>query len=171
MLKRKSFIMALFINCLALGSAFGSGNPTYYKGELIHTNQPFIRVGGDEVKFGYAQTGCDTTSLKNAAIALKNRQTTDRWDNLLYAFSVDSGMCIMIGWYDLTSHQYGWAAAQNQPNTWSVSDIDKGWQNTPNGTNRRYAFAINGQKINLELYNPQNEGALTGNDILISFGY
>lgn len=168
----KKFILVLFATLITLATpARAADTPTYYSGHFIHTDQPFERVGGDEVIFGYKVAGCDVDSLKAAAISLKSRSTTDRWDDLWYAFKVDPGMCLMIGWYDLTAHKYGWAAVQNQPNSWSARSNYKGWTNLPNGTQAKYSYRINGQKVDLDLFNPNNVGALTGNDILISFGY
>jgi hypothetical protein len=143
-MKKSGMLLALVVAFLAVGAAEASGNPPYHRGNLIHTSHPFVRVGGDQVIFGFKVAGCDVESLKVAAISLKNRATTDR---------------------------YGWAAVQNQPNTWSARSAKHGWENMPNGTQKKYSFTINGQKVDLDIFNPMNEGALTGNDILISFGY
>jgi len=151
--------------------ATAASTPKYYRGNLIHSTQPFVRVGGDAVVFGYKVAGCDFDSLKNAAVSLRNRTKTDRWDDLWYAFTVPSGECLMLGWYDLTSRKFGWAAVQNQPNTWKSRSNSADWSNLSNGNQAKYSFTVNGQRIDLDIFNPKNEGALTGNDILISFGF
>lgn len=170
----KNFKLALLVGaCLALGNGANAANtPKYYRGDLIHTTQRYVHVGGDKVIFGYKlAAGCDAENLKQAAISLKNRSTTDRWDDQWYAFNVQRGRCLMIGWYDLTSRKFGWAAIQNQPNSWSVRSNSRGWENLSNGSQKKYSFTINGQGVDLDLFNPKNEGALDGNDVLISFGY
>lgn len=165
-------IIVITITILTLGTAANAAStPKYYRGNLIHSALPFTRVGGDRVIFGYQVAGCDVDSLKAAAINLKLRTTTDRWDDLWYAFSVPSSYCLMIGWYDKDTSKYGWAAVQNQPNTWKVRSNSKIWVNLANGEQAKYSFNINGQQVDLDVFNPKNEGALTGNDILISFGY
>jgi hypothetical protein len=158
---------------ITLGSVANAANtPKYYRGDLIHTTQKFVRVGGDAVIFGYKiAPGCDEESLKNTAISLKNRTSTDRWDDQWYAFNVARGRCLMIGWYNLTGRTFGWAAIQNQPTSWSVRSNTRGWGNLGNGTQAKYSFKINGQAVDLDIFNPNNTGALDGNDILISFGY
>lgn len=169
----RSINIILFIITVFSFGAVSQGAPTpkYYKGSLIHTGDPYVRVGGDQVVFGYQVAGCDTDSLANAAINLKTRATTDRWDDLWYAFRVPAGQCLMIGWYNLTSRRYGWAAVQNQPNTWKARSSKYDWGNLGNGLQAKYSFTINGQKVDLDVFNPNNEGALNGDDILISFGY
>lgn len=169
-IKKLMFVLATTFFTLA-ATADAAATPKYYRGDLIHTTQSYVTVGGDPVIFGYKVTGCDEESLKASAIALKTRATTDRWDDLWYAFSVPSGRCLMIGWYNLTSKKYAWAAVQNQPNTWKARSNKHGWGNLANGNQAKYSFSINGQNVDLDLFNPNNEGALTGNDILISFGY
>lgn len=152
-----------------VGSA--ADNPRYRSGNRIHTNEPSVRVGGDNIIFGYEVTGCDLDSLKQAAINLKLRSTTDRWDDKWYALEVPRGECLMIGWYDLNSRNFGWAAAQNQPNTWKARGSRTGWGNLANGNQAKYSFSVNSQKIDLDIFNPNNVGSLGGDDILISFGY
>ncbi len=157
---------------LGVAAANAGATPKYYRGDLIHSNQPFTRVGGDRIVFGYRiAKGCNVDALKEAAISLKHRNTTDRWDDLWYAFHVERGRCLMIGWYNLDDAKYGWAAIQNQPNAWTVRSNRKGWQTLPNGEQMKYSFSINSQGVDLDIFNPNNAGALTGDDILISFGY
>ncbi len=160
--------MAIF----TLGVAANAGTPRYHRGDLIHTNQPFVRVGGDKVVFGYRiADGCDVDSLKAAAISLKTRGSTDRWDDQWYAFNVARGRCLMIGWYNLNAKKFGWAAIQNQPKSWSVRSNNAGWSALGNDSQKKYSFSINGQSVDLDIFNPNNAGALNGNDILISFGF
>ncbi len=163
---------SLIAVAVLMSSTVFAANPKYSRGDLIHTNQPFVRVGGDRVIFGFKVTErCDVESLKAAAIALKTRSSTDRFDDQWYAFSVPQGRCLMMGYYNLDSKKYGWAAILNKPNTWSVRNSKQNWKDIGNGVQQKYSYSVNGQNVDLDIFNPKNEGALTGNDILISFGY
>lgn len=157
---------------LTSATVFGSANPKSHRGDLIHTNSPFVRVGGDNVVFGYKVTAsCDKATLQAAAIDLKNRTTTGRWDDLWYAFSVQQGRCLMVGYYNLNAKTFGWAAILNKPNSWVLRSNSQGWKDIGNGTQKKYSYTVNGQKVDLDIFNPNNEGGFSGNDILISFGF
>lgn len=171
MARTRSSLAVLALSLLA--TPLFAGTPTYHRGSLIHTHSPFVRVGGDEVVFGYqVASGCDEGSLRNAALSLNNHATSDRWDDQWYAFSVPRSRCLVIGWYDRTASKYGWTAIQNMPNTWATrSNYRKTWETMGNGTQKKYSYTINGQRVDLDVFNPENEGALNGDDVLISFGY
>lgn len=94
--------------------------------------------------------------MKAAAINFKNRSETDRWDDKWYAFSVTRNMCLMIGWYNLDTSKSGWAAAQNQPSSWSVRSNSKSWQTLGNDAQRKYSYTINGQTVDLDLDSQTN---------------
>ena len=169
---KNQFALVLVGITMTLGFAVkGADNPAYRRGDRIHTNNASVRVGGDNVVFGYEVTGCDETSLKDAARSLKTRSTSDRGDDKWYAFSVPRSSCLMFGFYDLTARKFGWAAVQNQPNTWKARGSNTGWGNLSNGSQAKYSFNINGQRIDLDVFNPNNVNALNGDDILISFGF
>jgi hypothetical protein len=165
-----TFIAVVLV--LSTSTVFGASNPKSYAGHLIHTHSPYVRVGGDKVVFGYKVTpSCDNDSLRAAAIELKTRTTTDRWDDLWYAFSVPQGRCLVMGYYNLSSAKFGWAAILNKPTSWAVRSNSQGWQDLGNGNQKKYSFKINGQNVDLDIFNPNNSGGFSGNDILISFGY
>lgn len=167
-------VLKTLVTIVALASVtgFAADNPKSYKGSLIHTNSPYARVGGDKVIFGYqVAPSCDVDTLKTTAINLKFRATTDRWDDQWYAFNVAQGRCLVMGYYNLSSSKYGWAAILNKPNSWAVRNSKQGWQDIGNGTQRKFSYHINGQQVDLDIFNPNNTGGFSGNDILISFGY
>ena len=153
-------------------TGFSADNPKSYKGNLIHTNSPYVRVGGDKVVFGFkVPDACDVETLKATAIALKNRTATDRWDDQWYAFNVPQGRCLVMGYYNLTSGKYGWAAILNKPKSWAVRNSKQDWQDLDNGSQKKFSYKVNGQQVDLDIFNPNNNGGFNGNDILISFGF
>ncbi len=77
----------------------------------------------------------------------------------------------MMGYYNLDTDRIGWAAILNQPKSWSTRSAKHDWTVLGNDSQKKYSFKINGQAVHLDIFNPNNAGASTGNDVLISFGF
>ncbi len=85
--------------------------------------------------------------------------------------TVPVGMCRVTAFYDLTNNTMGWAGVQNQPNRWMVRNDNHPWEQLTNGQQKKYRYQINGQIVDLDLFNPYEENGLTGDYMLVSFGY
>lgn len=168
-----TFKLALLTLVASAISAQAGSNPVWYNTGLGNTNKTHYKVGGDNVKFGWRMaTGCDLESLKTAALKTKNQATTFAWDDdSWFGVGVPSGRCMVASWYDLTSSKYGWAAIQNKPGSWGVRSNSKNWVDIGNGVQKKYSYNINGQTVDIDIFNPYNQGTLTANDILFGFGW
>jgi hypothetical protein len=76
-----AFAMLAFV----AGSVQATDNPKWLGVKKIYTTKSTYKVGGDQVRFGHGMAeSCDAASLSAVAIGIKNRATTERWDDLWY---------------------------------------------------------------------------------------
>lgn len=168
----RTFQIATLVTSLFVGAAQAASNPVHYNTGLGRTSKAYYKVGGDRVKFDYRMaSGCDQESLRNAALKVKNSTYTFAYDDAWYVMSVPQGSCMVIAWFDLDTGKFGWAGIQNRPSSWRVRGNASGWVNLGNGDKQKYSYTINGQTVDLDIFNPYNQGTVSGNDIFFGFGY
>ncbi len=163
---------AALLMTLSWMTANAASNPVHYNTGLGRTQKSYYKVGGDAVRFGWRMaSSCDTNSLRNAATKVKNDDTSFAWDDNWYSLRVPQGRCMVFSWYNLKNGNFGWAAVQNRPSSWGVRSNSKDWVNLGNGDKQKYPYTINGQTVDLDVFNPYNQGSVGGDDIFFGFGY
>jgi len=94
---------------------------------------------------------------------------TQVWDDQWYARRTPVGTFILMMACNVDVPEYRHVAIYNGPDHWSVlggSHIAQGHDNF-----RKITTDMGGSRIDFDLWNPTNDGDMTSDDLIISFGY
>jgi hypothetical protein len=124
----------------------------------------------------------DYNSINDAAKALILQSYQGNWNShiwddawLWYSLPDNQEKYFLFAWYNWdfspTQYQYGWMAVRNRPAYWEVRANDGSYVQPGNDSQVKKTYTTNGYRVDLDFYNPDNEGDWTPNDFWYGFGY
>lgn len=155
---------------LATATSFGANPTAYGTGELLGNAEAHY-IHGQPIKFGYWVTECTDVNLRERAKRFKLFSRSAKWDDRWYYIKVPVGQCLVFGWYDMNARKYGFAAAENAPNTWHIRSNSTNWFSIGNGQKHKFTFKLHGVQVALDIMNPENKTAGMGDFVFFSWGY
>ena len=171
-----------------LGNGMNPRQATISLGPALDKNgNKFYRIGpngGQRFHF-YANkvsgtfTSSDITSKAKsiAATEKSNNKVTHVWDDRWYYRTLPTSgdtylLCFWVDW-DVSPNRIEWAAVKNSPSTWTVKTSDGRTVKPGNGDQVKVRFNVTGsnQTLDIDIFNPDNTGDWTSNDIWYGFGF
>jgi hypothetical protein len=141
---------------------------------------PWYSIGNQRIKFiTQSVAGAyDYNSINSEALRLIREGNAGNWrshiwDDQWYWYSLPDNVdkyFLMVG-YSPDEGKYVWAAVRNRPDFWEVRAWDGSYTRPGNDSQVKKRTTINGYTIDLDIFNPDNEGDWTPNDFWYSFGY
>jgi len=143
-------------------------------------NEPYYPVGPNKIRFsmGFAFPKNWRNELEIDEIAKGMAEHHSRchvarvwrWEIL----PEDSPAVLILTWYNLANHEFGWSAIKNTDDHWYVSSKYQSWITQKDYTpseNMWFNWVSNGTKISIFFRNPKNENGWTPDDIWYQFNY
>ena len=95
------------------------------------------------------------------------------WDGYYSWFTLPDNQTknLMIMWRNIDRKEYGYVVIKNTPALWLVYSNSGGPWTPRNGEEVTRSWTSDGKKIVIKVQNPNNEGAWTANDIIVSLGH
>lgn len=149
-----------------------------------YVNFPWYAVGDQRLKaVAKVIAGAfDYNSINNAVISLINNSYRGNWNShiwddawLWYSLPSNQEKYWVFAWYNYdfspSSYEYGWMAVRNRPSFWEVRANDGSYFYPSNNSQVKKRYITNGYTIDLDFFNPNNEGDWTPNDFWYGFGF
>lgn len=156
-------------------------NPTYPVGSH------YVHFGAEVAYGNFSYYSIQEEAWKRAKAHLSDPQKLSFiWDDKYYSVRMqDSGTSYLLCfWHDRNEPLYnrngtknersvGWVAVKNTPQKWRViKSTDKRHEYIPgNAQQVKTRFTISRAVVDIDIYNPDNSGGVTPNDIYYGFGY
>jgi hypothetical protein len=143
----------------------------------IAETMPFIsqcyRLTTERVLFKVLRTVTDDRDRWNAIARAVNPACKDSqvWDNQYYYYRLAPDETLMLLYKNIDTERYGYMVIKNAPTLWLVYTNNTGPFVVKNGETFTRSWTSDGRRIRMHVYNPNNAGDWTPNDIWVSFSH